>query len=354
MGERRVPAGGRGTVEARERAFEAADVAWWEYDRETNALAFAERKATLVGYEHGDFETVEDFLELVHADDYDAVEAAVQAAVVEDPDTFDVRYRMRAADGEFQWLRDVGSLSANDRYVSAITLPAAEQPERQRVLEDRSEALALVNRIVGHDIRNDLNVLEGWLELFAEDPSLASPARLAELLTVVREAVALTESIRDVVRVLETGAEDVETERVPARSVVLEEVARTRAAYPDATVDVGDLPDVPVAANALLASVFRNLLTNAVVHADRDDPHVAVAGAVDGDRVEFTIADDGPGIPDARKTDLFDATASTIDRLDHGLGLYLVQSLVTAYDGTVTVTDNDPHGTVVTVSLRAA
>ena len=354
MGERRVPAGERGTVESRERAFEAAGVAWWEYDRETNALAFAERKAALVGYEHGDFEAAEDFVELVHADDYDAVEAAVEGAVVDDGrDAFDVQYRMRAADGGFRWLRDVGSRSANDRYVSGITLPAAEPRERQRVLEHRNEALALVNRIVRHDVRNDLNVLEGWLELFAEDPALATPERLAELLTVVDEAVTLTESVRDVATMIEAD-DDVETQAVSARTVVREEVVRARAAHPDATVDVADVPDVPVVANALLASVFRNLLTNAIAHADRDDPHVAVDAAVDGDHVRFTVVDDGPGIPDARKTELFDATASAVDRLDHGLGLYLVHALVTAYGGTVTVTDNDPEGTVVTVSLRAA
>ena len=354
MRERRVPAGERGTDELRERAVEAAGVAWWEYDLETDAFAFADRKATLVGYEHGDFETVEDFLELVHPGDRDVVEAAVQAVVDEDGGTFDVQYRMRAADGEFHWLRDVGSRSANGRQVSGITLPAAEQRERQRVLEDRNEALALVNRIVRHDIRNDLNVLEGWLELFVEDPALASPERFAELLTVVDEAITLTESIRDVVTMVEADDDDVETQAVPARTVVREEVERARAAYPDATVDVADLPDVPVVANALLTSVFRNLLTNAVAHADRDDPHVAVDATVDGDHVRFAVADDGPGIPDARKAELFDATASAVDRLDHGLGLYLVHALVTAYGGTVAVTDDDPEGTVVTVSLRAA
>ncbi|MFC6954006.1 PAS domain-containing sensor histidine kinase [Halorubellus litoreus] len=352
MGERQGRA-----VEAtpRDRAVDAAGVAWWEYDVDTGAFAFDDRKATLGGYEAADFETVEDFAALVHPDDYDAVAAAFEAVVDGDSDTYDVQYRLRTVDGSYRWLRDAGSRSeTNPALVSGITLPAAANRERQRVLVDQNEALALVNRIVRHDIRNDLNVLEGWLELIAEDPSLATPDRLAELLTVVDESTTLTESIRDVVTMIEADDDDVETEPVPARSVVLEEVERARAAYPDATVDVGDLPETNVVANALLTSVFRNLIANAIEHADHDDVTVTVDGAVDGDDVTFTVTDDGPGIPDDRKAVLFDATASTVDRLDHGLGLYLVHALVSAYDGTVTVADNHPTGTAVTVTLRAA
>jgi signal transduction histidine kinase len=352
MGERQ----GRAVdADTRDRAMAAAGVAWWEYDVETGAFAFDDRKATLVDYDPDAFETVQDFAALVHPGDYDAVAAAFQAVVDGDSDTYDVQYRLQHADGSYRWLRDVGNRSEVDpTVVSGITLPAAAQPERQRILEERNEALALVNRIVRHDIRNDLNVLEGWLELIAEDPSLATPDRLAELLTVVEESTTLTESIRDVVTMIEADDDDVETEPVPARSVVLEEVERARAAYPDATVEVGELPSVDVVANALLTSVFRNLIANAVEHADHDDVTVTVDAAVDGDDVAFTVADDGPGIPDDRKAVLFDATASTVDRLDHGLGLYLVHALVSAYDGTVDVADNDPTGTVVTVTLRAA
>ena len=352
MGERR---GGAIEGTPRDRAVDAAGVAWWEYDVDTGAFAFDDRKATLVGYEAGDFETVQDFAALVHPGDYDAVGTAFEAVVDGDSDAYDVQYRLQAADGSYQWLRDVGNRSeTNPSLVSGITLPAAEKRERQRVLEDRNEALALVNRIVRHDIRNDLNVLEGWLELIAEDPSLATPDRLEELLTVVEESTTLTESIRDVVTMIEADDDDVETEPVPARSVVLEEVERARAAYPDATLEVGDLPETNVVANALLTSVFRNLIANAVEHADHDDVTVTVDGAVDGDDVAFTVSDDGPGIPDDRKAVLFDATASTVDRLDHGLGLYLVHALVSAYGGTVAVADNDPTGTTVTVTLRAA
>ncbi|WP_227133351.1 PAS domain-containing sensor histidine kinase [Halorubellus salinus] len=352
MGERQGATGGETT---RERAIDAAGVAWWEYDVETGAFAFDDRKATLADYDPAAFETVQDFAALVHPGDYDAVAAAFDAVVDGNGDTYDVQYRLRAADGSYRWLRDVGNRSDVDpTLVSGITLPAAAQRERQRVLEDRNEALALVNRIVRHDIRNDLNVLEGWLELIAEDPSLATPDRLEELLTVVDESTTLTESIRDVVTMIESDDDDVETEPVPARSVVLEEVERARAAYPDATLDVGDLPSVNVVANALLTSVFRNLIANAIEHADHDDVTVTVDAAVDGDDVTFTVADDGPGISDDRKAVLFDATASTVDRLDHGLGLYLVHALVSAYGGTVAVADNEPTGTTVTVTLQAA
>jgi signal transduction histidine kinase len=358
MGWRRVSSDSGSDVEPRDRAGRALDAAggsWWEFDVDTGEFSFGDRKATALGYDPDAFESLEDFRDLVHDDDEAYAAAAFDAVVDGDRDRYDVTYRIRTADDTYEWMHDVGTLTTRtddeSRRLSGITI-AASSPVDQATLEDRNEALALVNRIVRHDIRNDLNVIKGWLELFADDPTFITDDRVDELVTVVDESIALTESIRDVVAMVE--ADDVETEPVPAGRILADETERVRAAYPNATIEHADLPTTPVVANALLSSVYRNLLANAIEHADHDDVTVTVDGHVDDDTVVFTIADDGPGIDDARKAVLFDATATTVDQLDHGLGLYLVNALVSAYGGTVDVADNDPTGTVVTVALRAA
>ena len=63
-----------------------------------------------------------------------------------------------------------------------------------------------------------------------------------------------------------------------------------------------------------------------------------------------TVADDGPGIPDTRKESVFEPTEGG----NHGLGFYLVDSLVGDYGGSVRVLDNEPRGAVFEVRLPAA
>uniref|UniRef100_UPI003567E59A ATP-binding protein n=1 Tax=Salinigranum sp. TaxID=1966351 RepID=UPI003567E59A len=95
------------------------------------------------------------------------------------------------------------------------------------------------------------------------------------------------------------------------------------------------------------------LVENAVEHNDTDAPWVCVSverTAVDGERyVDLTVADDGPPIPEADREVLVGRDPSLDDA--SGLGLWLVNWIVTDSGGEVTYEPNDPRGNVVTVRL---
>jgi signal transduction histidine kinase len=116
----------------------------------------------------------------------------------------------------------------------------------------------------------------------------------------------------------------------------------------------GAIPDVDVVGNEMLGSIFRNLLQNAIQHNDKTPPEVTVSTAEADDRIEIYIADNGPGIPDAQKEEIFGRGEKGLESSGAGIGLYLVQSLVDGYGGDVWVEDNDPEGSVFVVSLPIA
>ncbi|RJX51996.1 hypothetical protein DP106_00065 [Halonotius pteroides] len=66
------------------------------------------------------------------------------------------------------------------------------------------------------------------------------------------------------------------------------------------------------------------------------------------------VADNGPGVPDDHKAEIFGKGETGLDSAGTGLGLYLVETLVSAYDGSVSVADNDPEGAVFAVTLPRA
>ena len=104
----------------------------------------------------------------------------------------------------------------------------------------------------------------------------------------------------------------------------------------------------------MLSSVFDNLFSNAVIHHDRDHPTVTVDVTVDDDAAVVRVADDGPGIPDSQKAVVFGRGEQGIDSPGAGIGLFLVDSLVTGFGGTVSIEDNEPRGAVFVVSLPLA
>jgi len=104
----------------------------------------------------------------------------------------------------------------------------------------------------------------------------------------------------------------------------------------------------------MLASVFRNLLNNAVQHNDTDAPEVTVTREETDDRIRVRVADNGPGVPDAEKDEIFGKGEKGLDSAGSGIGLYLVSVLTRQFGGDVWVEDNEPRGAVfVERALRA-
>ncbi|WP_143420945.1 sensor histidine kinase [Halorubrum halodurans] len=104
----------------------------------------------------------------------------------------------------------------------------------------------------------------------------------------------------------------------------------------------------------MLSSVFRNLLENAVQHNDEETPEITVR-CVDGEEtVRVRIADNGPGVPDEQKAEIFGKGESGLGSSGSGIGLYLVNTLTDQFGGDVWVEDNDPKGAVFVVELRKA
>lgn len=95
-------------------------------------------------------------------------------------------------------------------------------------------------------------------------------------------------------------------------------------------------------------------ITNAIQHNDKEVPEVTVSATTDDETVLIRVADNGPGISDARKSETFKQGKIGLNSEGTGLGLYLVETLVNRYGGDVQVEDNDPEGTVFVVRLRIA
>lgn len=107
----------------------------------------------------------------------------------------------------------------------------------------------------------------------------------------------------------------------------------------------------------LIVQVIINLVDNAIkytpagsvieIHTEQKNKWVIVS-----------VADNGPGIPDEQKPRIFDmfysgANKVVDSRRSLGLGLSLCKSIVTAHGGTISVSDNQPNGTVFTFTLPA-
>lgn len=233
---------------------------------------------------------------------------------------------------------------------------AIDRHEIQREVFHANRRLALLNRIVRQDVRNDVSAIVGWGEELHEHVDGQGETSADRLLEAARHAAELADTASELVDALSMD-EGIEPEPVDLGDVLDGEVERVRSRTDvELTVDVAGVERdrILVEGTPMLSSVFEQLLSNAVRHTNRDVPRVTVDVTDDPDGVTVEIADDGVGIPDAQQELLNDPVARYEDRSGISTGLYLATSVLEQIDGEIEFGDNYPRGTVVTVTLTPA
>lgn len=230
---------------------------------------------------------------------------------------------------------------------------AVARNRNERVLRDRTHQLAMVNRILRRDIRDDASMIIGLGDQLRAEVDGTTEETVETLLDAATHVVDQTDTAAELTDAL-VGI-DVDREPTDLEAALEAEVSRIRRSH-DATVSL-ETPDegpVYVHASPMLGAVFRHLLVNAVTHTERTSPTVAVRVEPAPDSVVVTVADDGVGIPEEQRTLLEDPDARFDDRSGMGVGLYLVTMLVERFDGSVEFGDSQRGGTEVTVTFDRA
>lgn len=211
-----------------------------------------------------------------------------------------------------------------------------------------------------HELRTPVASIRGHAELALRHPGPTPAAVRRSLERIGAESARMGAMVDDLLLLarLDTGR-PLEREPVDLTRLVLDGVDDARAAGPDHRWAM-DLPPEPVTVlgdEHRLRQVLANLLANARVHTPAGTL-VSVRltrGGGSGGTVELTVADDGPGVPDALRPTVFERFV----RHDHrraesgggaGLGLSIVTAVAAAHGGSTTLASR-PGRTEFTVSL---
>ena len=299
----------------------------------------------------------ENIIDFVHPDDRDRVVdrfTSLLGAVGSIDE--EIEFRFRTEDGEYIWLAVTGSAPGTsiplDGYVTISRDITQRKRYEQRLLEQRDD-LETLNEVLRHDIRNDLQLIEAYADMLDQHVDDEGREHLKKVQQSADNAISLTDTAGDLANVLLRSDTDDCAKFIDLKPALTAEFEEVRELNPEATMTITDpLPDIEVAAGELLSSVFRNLLKNAIQHNDKDRPEITVSVQIAEETAVVRVADNGPGVRDELKPEIFGKGEKGLDSAGTGIGLYLVQTLVESYGGSVRVEDNDPEGAVFVVELQ--
>lgn len=236
----------------------------------------------------------------------------------------------------------------------------ADDLERARAEAAASaEARARFLAHFSHEIRTPLHAVLGFASLLVDDPAIGETQRdLADhIATAGRHLHELVDGVLELASI-DAGRVDLAPRPLDIRALVNElrgVVGPDRGAGVELVVDVApDVPDVLELDPGRLRQVLVNLVSNALRHTDEGSVTIAVTWDAP-DRLVIDVRDTGPGIPTElhdRVFDAFEQGGTTDGRSGTGLGLAISRGLVDSMNGTLSVRDNEPRGTVFSFDVR--
>jgi signal transduction histidine kinase len=214
------------------------------------------------------------------------------------------------------------------------------------------EKLKLVIESLQHDLLNVLNTVQARASTLAEnspgeyehDHQTVIEERIEETVTRVETMEAFTDAV------VSEGAHELRDYAIG--DVLEEEVSKLQRPNTDVEIVQDGVPDVQVRGDARLSLLFENLLRNAIEHNESESPTVRVTGRCEDGLATVAIADDGPGIPDDEKQAALAEGATDGDSNGSGFGLHFVKQTVDSYGGAITISNRNPEGTIVEVTLQ--
>ena len=265
----------------------------------------------------------------------------------------------RAVDAEESIRTEILNYRANGTpFWNELTIAPVMDPENREIThyvglqkdvtakKRRDRLIEVLDRVLRHNLRNDMNVVIGFSETIAD----WTDGEVSEMATRVKETALDLISLTDTVRGFEKGVVDsTELDSCDVQSVVESVVMDLQSEYPDTEFSIEANESLTVMATGQLELALSELGDNAARHADSVVRYELTT--TDDDRIAIHVHDSGPGLPATERT-VLEAGQETPMEHGSGLGLWMVHWIVTNLGGTVTASVDD--GTTVSVVLPPA
>ena len=354
-------------------AAEAGRLGTWEWELPSRRVMWSPEIERIHGLEIGSFPgTFEAYQSDLHPEDRARVLAAVEDTIANRA-PYLMQYRIILPDATVRWIEARGQMfltaEGEPERVVGICMDVTERKEAEAALVASEEALrtrademtglatelARTNReldafayAASHDLRAPLRSIANLTQWIEEDLSSTGELRseTREMLALMRSRMHRMEAlIEGILQYARAGKLAQEVSRVSTRRIV-QDVLDLVTVPDGAVIDIGELPELDTAPLPL-QQIFLNLIGNAFKHAGRPDPVVTIEARDAGRFHEFSVTDNGPGIPaeyHERIWGIFQTLAARDKVEGTGIGLSLVKKLVEHQGGQAWVESEPGHG----------
>jgi len=242
--------------------------------------------------------------------------------------------------GDAEWVVEIAGFDCRGkRYALAVFVDTAVVNADALTPRERLQNLEGAVHVLSHDLRNSLNVIDGYADLLD-----AADSDEEQAIERIQAASARASSVVDDALALARGPDISPDDRVDLRALAEDAWAGVDADDGDASLRVEDTA-VFAADRDLLHRAFENLFVNALQHGGTGvTVRVGVLPEPESATVGVYVEDDGPGFDAAELGTVFEPGYTSDPANGHGLGLSIVSTIVDAHGWAITAANADTGG----------
>lgn len=231
------------------------------------------------------------------------------------------------------------------------------EAERERLIEE----LDAFSHTVAHDLKNPLAVLLGFTEMLLEELSQLSQEEIREMLLKLQQTEHKLNNIINELLLLARVRElaEVTIEPLDMPSIVMEALKRLQDLVESSGAQIAFQNEgtwqIAVGHASWVEEVWANYISNAIKYGGTP-PQITIGSTPEEDgSIRFWVQDNGPGIASEDIPDLFQrfSRLEMIQAEGHGLGLSIVQRIVSRLKGKVSVQSAPGEGSIFSFTLPA-
>ena len=235
----------------------------------------------------------------------------------------------------------------------------ALEKEKNAVMAKNEQLRADLLRAISHDLRTPLCSISGNADMLLGNSDRLDEATKHQIYSDIYDdsewLTGVVENLLSITRLNDGRLKFKFTDQL-LDEVIAESLRHISRKHDDYKI-VTDCEELVLARMdvRLIMQVLVNLVDNAIKYTPPGSV-ICIRGTKTDGKAQISVEDNGPGIPEEMKTHIFEMfytgkTTVADSQRSLGLGLALCHSIIEAHEGTLVLTDHDPHGCNFTFTL---
>ncbi|MFA5301998.1 MAG: ATP-binding protein [Bacteroidales bacterium] len=354
-------------------ALEAGDMAWWEMELPSGNIIFNNNKTRMLGLKGEDFTHFQDFMNIVHPEDYDVAMNAMRDHLSGKASMYECEYRMKNAGDKYQWFHDAGKIVYREGEKLLIAGIVTEITERKRIEKQLQEAklqAELANQYknqflanVSHEIRTPVSGMVGFASLLRRE-NLDAETRKLYIDIIESSSKQLLNLVNDIIDISRIEAGELKINKAPCElhkilketETLFEQLKHGRGKenlkiklnIPEQNKELYIVTDPD-----RLKQILINLIGNALKFTEEGG--IDFGYEIENNRLKFYVSDTGIGMTEEDLKVVFERfkrTEQAHKKYDGtGLGLAITKGLLDLLGGSISVESGTGKGSLFTFHI---